>query len=238
MSEHIGHSDDRPDDTTLAGEYVLGLLAQSERAEIEVRIAADPTFARLVEDWTMRLQPLADAVPEAVPPARAWNTIETAVGGRTRTARTSLWNSVAFWRWTTALASAAALTAFILLNGALLDGARKDALVATLQSASQGSGPMLLAQVDMTTGRLIIQPAGVQLPVNRVVELWVIPADGRPRSLGVIADTRASDMPMPGPAMPYLVADAMLAVSIEPMGGSPTGQPTGPVVASGKLQKI
>jgi anti-sigma-K factor RskA len=90
----------------------------------------------------------------------------------------------------------------------------------------------------MTTGRLIIQPAGLQLPADSVVQLWVIPADGRPRSLGVIAEARASDMPMPNPMMPYLVADAMLAVSIEPMGGSPKDVPTGPVVASGKLQKI
>jgi anti-sigma-K factor RskA len=236
MSEHIGHSDDRPDDATLAGEYVLGLLPQSERVEIEARIAADSAFASIVESWAIRLQPLAEGLAPIEPPAGAWTAIEARIGARA--APKSLWDSVAFWRWTTGLASAAALAAFILLNGALQDGARKDALVATLQSATQGSGPMLLAQVDMATGRLIIQPAGVQLPVNRVVELWVIPADGRPRSLGVIADTRASDMPMPGPAMPYLVADAMLAVSIEPMGGSPTGQPTGPVVASGKLQRI
>jgi len=32
-----------------------------------------------------------------------------------------------------------------------------------------------------------------------------------------------------------LKAGIMLAVSIEPLGGSPTGLPTGPVVASGKL---
>jgi anti-sigma-K factor RskA len=235
MSEQI--PEDRPDDATLAGEYVLGLLPQSERADVEARIAVDPDFASLVESWAMRLQPLAEGLAPVEPPARAWAAIETRIGTG-RTARASLWDSVAFWRWTTGLASAAALAGFILLNGALQDIARSDALVATLQSATQSSGPMLLAQVDMTTGRLIIQPAGMQLPANSVVELWVIPADGRPRSLGLIAGTRASDMPMPGPAMPYLVADAMLAVSIEPMGGSPTGLPTGPVVASGKLQKI
>jgi anti-sigma-K factor RskA len=33
-------------------------------------------------------------------------------------------------------------------------------------------------------------------------------------------------------------ADAALAVSMEPPGGSPTGQPTGPVIASGKLTSL
>ena len=35
-----------------------------------------------------------------------------------------------------------------------------------------------------------------------------------------------------------LTPDAALAVSLEPPGGSPTGQPTGPVIASGKLTSL
>jgi anti-sigma-K factor RskA len=30
----------------------------------------------------------------------------------------------------------------------------------------------------------------------------------------------------------------VLAVSLEPLGGSPTGQPTGPVIANGKLAAL
>jgi anti-sigma-K factor RskA len=32
--------------------------------------------------------------------------------------------------------------------------------------------------------------------------------------------------------------EAVLAVSLEPEGGSPTGQPTGPVIANGKLAQL
>jgi anti-sigma-K factor RskA len=32
--------------------------------------------------------------------------------------------------------------------------------------------------------------------------------------------------------------EAVLAVSLEPPGGSPTGQPTGPVIANGKLAQL
>jgi anti-sigma-K factor RskA len=45
-------------------------------------------------------------------------------------------------------------------------------------------------------------------------------------------------MDMPGEIMPHAGTDAMLAISVEPMGGSTTGQPTGPVVASGKMHEI
>ena len=35
-----------------------------------------------------------------------------------------------------------------------------------------------------------------------------------------------------------LAQGAVLAISLEPKGGSPTGKPTGPVVASGDLKSI
>jgi anti-sigma-K factor RskA len=38
--------------------------------------------------------------------------------------------------------------------------------------------------------------------------------------------------------MQRVAAQATLAVSVEPPGGSPTGLPTGPVIASGKLTKL
>jgi anti-sigma-K factor RskA len=43
---------------------------------------------------------------------------------------------------------------------------------------------------------------------------------------------------VPPELLPHVSADSTLAVSIEPVGGSPTGQPTGPVIANGKLASL
>lgn len=64
-------------------------------------------------------------------------------------------------------------------------------------------------------------------------ELWIIGPDNVPKSLGLIAQDGLSIDPAveTGPGR-------TLAVSREPKGGSPTGSPTGPVFATGRLVKV
>jgi anti-sigma-K factor RskA len=59
-----------------------------------------------------------------------------------------------------------------------------------------------------------------------------------PKSLGVIARDRAMQVRIPESVRKSAEANAVFAVSLEPEGGSPTGQPTGPVVASGNLTEL
>jgi anti-sigma-K factor RskA len=82
--------------------------------------------------------------------------------------------------------------------------------------------------------RLMITP--VRMPEDRrVPELWIIPADGKPRSLGLMPAGGPSSMPVAPGHKPHLHQGATFAISREPPGGSPTGAPTGPVIASGKI---
>jgi anti-sigma-K factor RskA len=67
-------------------------------------------------------------------------------------------------------------------------------------------------------------------------ELWVIPAGGKPRSLGVMPDARQTHMQLADALAELMQEGATVAISVEPRGGSPTGSPTGPVVASGALR--
>ena len=66
-------------------------------------------------------------------------------------------------------------------------------------------------------------------------ELWVIPADGKPRSLGTMGAGKQMHMRLADTLADLLQQGATIAISVEPPGGSPTGAPTGPVVASGAL---
>ncbi len=75
------------------------------------------------------------------------------------------------------------------------------------------------------------------LQSDRVLELWAVPPQGTPRSLGLISTNGVTVVPRD--KLPKRVLESAntsaLAVSVEPPGGSPTGAPTGPVVFAGKL---
>ena len=73
-------------------------------------------------------------------------------------------------------------------------------------------------------------------PIDRAFELWAIaPGAARPRSLGVIPPSGELKL---SPLPPDLSDGATLAISVEPLGGSPTQQPTGPVVFVGSVKSV
>ncbi len=76
------HDPDTPDSPDLiAAEYVLGVLDASERRAAELRLAADPAFARQADAWAKRLNPLAQAIASVAPPIALWDRIERVVNG-------------------------------------------------------------------------------------------------------------------------------------------------------------
>ena len=102
----------------------------------------------------------------------------------------------------------------------------------------QDGSPAYSATIDMQRGMVVVMPlGGGSIDASRVPELWLIPADGKPRSLGLIKRDGAMTMRLPA-ALRGMAAGAMLAVSMEPPGGSPTGLPTGPVMAKGRIERV
>lgn len=100
----------------------------------------------------------------------------------------------------------------------------------------QEAGRIALAAVaDRSTGEIrIAAPAAV--PAQRVAQLWLIGADGAaPVPVGLLARGAPTRVVVPAGARALLRPGTTVAVSIEPDGGSPTGAPTGPVIAAGPL---
>jgi anti-sigma-K factor RskA len=69
---------------------------------------------------------------------------------------------------------------------------------------------------------------------GKSLELWAIPKNGAPRSLGLVANETDTRLRLAAADARLLNASAF-AVSLEPRGGSTTGQPTGPVLCSGAI---
>jgi anti-sigma-K factor RskA len=219
----------------IAAEYVLGVLDAAERREVERRLAREPGLASEVALWEERLSGLADAVAPVAPSDAVWSRIERATGTVARPP--SVWQSLTFWR-SFAIASAALAAASIaaLTYIGLVPGARMP-LMATL-SGSAGQ-PNFVASVATTGNTLVIMPAALLTNDPRAYELWLIPTgETRPRPLGLIQPGQPIRLDIPSDLAGRVTPDATLAVSLEPPGGSPTGLPTGPVIAAGKLTNM
>jgi anti-sigma-K factor RskA len=221
-------------DKLVAAEYVLGVLSLADRRQAQQRLTHDQAFAEEVAFWEERLGAFADAVVPVAPPERAWTRLARAVRAPDpSTARESLWQSLIFWR-SFAIGSAALAAASI---GALtfveISPAPRAPMLATLGTSS--GQPTFVAAVNAGGTNLLVVPAALLASDPRAMELWLIPAGDKPHSLGLIEPGRPVRLDVPRDLVARLGAEAALAVSMEPPGGSPTGQPTGPVIASGKL---
>jgi anti-sigma-K factor RskA len=220
---------DAPDPDMTAAELALGLLDSEERAAALRRVLADPDFAREVEDWRQRLAGLFDDYPEVAAPDSV--AARLAAPEPLPQAR-----ATSGFRWPIAAlvgAVAAMLALFVVLQPtSQVAGPPHHMMVASLMMSDKSSA--VPAMVDMTTGEMRIGEAGMA-PQGKTAQLWMIGGDGVPKPMGMLASTGPSRMMLPMEKRRGLKAGIMLAVSIEPLGGSPTGLPTGPVVASGKL---
>lgn len=220
-----------------AAEYVLGVLNAAQRSAAARRIGRDPAFAHEVAFWEERLGELAASVPEVAPPRGLWASIEAALGRAGPAAeRAGLWHSLSFWRGLGlgASALAAACLAALIYFGAV--GGPAAPLVARLDADGGQAG--FVAAVNRGEASLTIVPAALLGADQKSLELWLIPPGDKPHSLGLIDPSRPVTIKVPKDLLTRVNNEAVLAVSLEPLGGSPTGQPTGPVIANGKLAQL
>ncbi len=232
-------------DEALAMDFALGALDRKERRAVDVRMRSDPAFRAIVDAWTMRLSPLDAATASVAPSADIWAAIEAEIAPAPQRiamvaapAKPGLWNSLMLWRGASIAGVAAALVALAQVGPTPPPAPRAppEMLVAALAGAD--GKPLLSAAYDPMRGAVLLTPATQRQDEGKSAELWVIEGKNPPRSLGVIDIKDPSKHVITSDQLKGLTSGATLAISIEPYGGSPTGQPTGPVVATGTLRAV
>jgi anti-sigma-K factor RskA len=106
--------------------------------------------------------------------------------------------------------------------------------VALLQKDS--GSPAFILTVDGATRNFTVRRVSATPEPGKSYELWLVSDKlQRPRSLGVVGSNDFTIRPVLSGYDPDTVNKATYAVTVEPEGGSPTGDPTGPIVYTGKL---
>uniref|UniRef100_A0A7C1SGN0 Regulator of SigK n=1 Tax=Agrobacterium albertimagni TaxID=147266 RepID=A0A7C1SGN0_9HYPH len=228
---------DRSRDEVLAGEYVLGVLGGSERRQVEARLRHDRQFAAMVKRWEENLTQFNDDYAEATPPDQLLAKIEDRLFASAATGAVSkgnLWNSLLLWRGLS-FASIAALGLVVGLDYAERIRPKPQAML-TAELAGENEAIALHARYDGSSGRLSFTPVATGGAEQRSLELWLVEGEQGPISLGVLPQTGQGELDVPENLRARLTQGVVLAVSLEPFGGSPTGQATGPVVALGEVR--
>ena len=208
----------------LASEYVLGTLRGGARRRFEALARADRATAEAVARWEAKLTPLAERVASVEPPARVWKQIEARIGGAKP-------ESLGVWRALALLSSG--LAAILVVAFLWLSPQREGEPYVAVLTASDAV-PRMVVSLDARGEvyvRMLKPWANVE---DKALELWAVPKNGAPRSLGLVRNDRDTRLRLAS-ADARLVALNAFAVSLEPPGGSPTGKPTGPVLCSGAI---
>ncbi|MBB3261016.1 anti-sigma-K factor RskA [Paraburkholderia bannensis] len=232
-------------------EYALGVLDAPERAALEQAVRTDADLAATLARWERRFAPLAEDLAPIAAPARVWIRIERDLGflptrqpgaAATAAAAAGWWNDLRLWRFVGIGASVAALAL------AAVNLVWMRATPVTNQVAS--ANPYMVATIarpdgvanwtatfDQRRKDIVLVPAvKPTIEAGRATELWLIQPGEKPVSLGVFPANTPATLTLTANVAASVNARTVLAVSIEPPGGSPTGQPTGPVVATGPMK--
>lgn len=247
-------TDDMPPEApeALAAEYVLGVMDAPERAAFEARLRGDPALVAAVRDWEARFAAMAeDEVAPVAPPSRLQADIEARLFGDAPAARGGLWNSLGLWRGLAGLSTAvAAVTVGVaILPEEAVVPAPVPGQVPDLASGSvppgtillthlvpvEGSGLGLAATRDPDGTLQLRRVAGGPTP-GRAQQVWLLPGgEAAPIPLGLLGEEPVTVIAPPPEVAARFGAGAAVAISDEPPGGSPTGAPTGAILAVGRL---
>jgi anti-sigma-K factor RskA len=224
---------DQDDIDALAAEYVLGTLSPAERTAVSARRQRERDLDAAIEAWEARLAPLTEAMPSVEPSPGLLAGIEATIANGTGDTVIDLQHRVARWRRLAIVASAAA--ACLVVAFGVREFTRSPqpvSYVGVFQKDDQS--PAFLLTVDLETRMLSIRIVSADRPADKTYQLWIASEQtgGVPQSLGLIEDPTQITRAALTSYDPAVVQRATFGVSLEPLGGSPTGRPTGPALHS------
>ena len=212
-----------------AAEYVLGTLDPDAAEALRAAARDDRELAREIYRWQDRLLPLFNRVAPASPRPETWARLRDRLWRPLPPSR--WWQSLRLWQGLVAATMVVAVGLAIQLDR--IPEGPEARYVAMLQTPEQNIG-WIVELADANTVRL--RPVGAlpELPAGRAWQFWTKPQGAsKPTSLGLVPAHGVIEVPRD--KLPALENQQLFEVTLEPEYGSPTGKPTGPILAVGRM---
>ena len=211
----------------LAADYAIGLMPATARRRFDALLLEDAALRVELGHWQDALASLTGSLPERPVPDHVWAGIKARIEPQVLHVPAKK----PFWMNLRVLMAACAVVVAVLV-GVLYQRDIGAEYNATLVAANQQ--PAL--QIQAFGDHLQVEPLSLAaVEPTRALELWAIAPGGKPISLGLVPTSGKGRIQLSQAQQALLSAPLTLAVSLEPQGGSPTGQPTGPVLYQGAL---
>lgn len=222
------------DDDVLAAEYALHLLSADDRRAFEARLQDDAALRELVRDWDHQFHALSDEFDSVAPPAHVKAAINKRLFGEVK--KPSPLSGAFGWLLGGGVAAVLALSLVAVMP--LFMEPQTLAPTHTAEISSEDRSLIVTAAFSADSGEFTVRRVAGGPATGRDLEMWLIP-DGAeaPISLGIVPNEDDARITLPDALRARLTA-ATFAISDEPKGGSPTGQPTGAVLAAGPIQML
>jgi anti-sigma-K factor RskA len=225
-------NDHRKDIAGSADEYVLGLLEPAEAAEIEAEMERDAELKAAIAASRERFLPLDTGVEPAPVDETLWQRIEAELPAQqaapvTRPAAND--NPRDGWRITALSALAATLLLAIGMTWSLMRVTEPVVIAVLISETGEAQAVVEDFGNDSATVRLL---RDFDVPADKTIQVWTLPSrEMGPVSLGLM--DRARSARLQGPSLPAPRSEQLYEITLEQQGGSPTGRPTGPILAKG-----
>lgn len=231
---------DGGDDLT-AAEYALGVLDAAALRRAETRMVSDRAFAARVEDWQRRFEPLNDDYKAVTPPPAIKAALDARLFPAAEVKTPGLFQSLAFWRGLS-LASLA-LAAFAIIPPLLRPEPQVAKVIPIVAPMQADTGEVrFVALYEPGSDEIRVTRVKAEKGADRDYELWFVDGnakpESKPESMGVVPDAEFATLKIKPEMIARINAGDAFAMSVEPIGGSPTGTATGPVIAVGVSKAI
>ena len=214
----------------LIGEYMLGTLRAGARRRLQRALREEPAVALRLRTLQREFTPnYREGIAETLP-AGGWQRLARELNLSQYLA--PWYSRVSFLRgWALGVTAALVFGVTLLALRTMIE----PKLTPIAQLAMKGAPPSVTAALSADRRTLELR-AERPIVASRLqsYELWVIPEGGAPLSLAVLGQLGGT-LQVPEGHRGQLRKGAVLAITVEPAGGSPTGGPTGPVILSGSI---
>ena len=241
LNQMVGAIEPRP----IVWENIKAAIGQSTEQRAPLVLPETLPPLRPAEPVVAEAQPGATPVVEAPPAADNSNIIQLSA------ARANRWRNVASIATTLAAALVAMLAVQLYQPELLPEALRPKPRIQTVEVKTpapalsaqyvallqrDAASPAFILTVDAATKNFTIRKVGAEGQPGKSFELWLVSDNlPQPRSLGVIGGSDFTARPVLSDFDAGTINNATFAVTVEPAGGSPTGQPTSTPIFTGKL---